>query len=95
MWLQPGGDRLRKKGLGKGITVSKNLTPGGRLACTTSGNDIFATHYHEYSMDNCWAGELMVKHALDKMLPIFETAFPSDRYHIPLWQGDKSLRHGG
>ena len=40
MWLQPGGDRLRQKGLGKGIMVSDFFTPGGRLACTKNGSDV-------------------------------------------------------
>ena len=90
--MQPGGDRLRKKGLGKGIMVSDFLTPGGRLACTKNGNDVFATHYHEYSKDNYWTGDMMVKHALEKMLPIFETAFPPDRFQ-GLFLFDNATNH--
>ena len=56
MWLQPGGDRLRKKGLGKDIMVSDFLTPGGRFHCTNNGSALFATRYHEYAEDDHWTG---------------------------------------
>lgn len=73
--------------------VSDFLTPGGRLTCTKDdGSVVFATHFHEYSKDNYWTGDLMVKHTLEGMLPIFEAAFPSDK-HQGLFLFDNATNH--
>jgi len=92
MWLKPGGDPLRKKGIGKGIMVSDFLTPGGRLACGTSDSKRYATHLHELGPNNYWTGDKMTNHTLQIMVPIFEERFPSDRYQ-GLFLFDNATNH--
>lgn len=101
IWLQEGGDPLRPKGLGRGIMVSDFLTPNGRLAVPEDiRDDILATLnlpreaaiMLEYGKGDYWTGEKMAAQTLEVALPIFELAFPSNKFQ-GLFLFDNATNH--
>ena len=81
MWLQDGKDPIRPKTMGRGIMVSDFLTPVSRLRHKDNNGVIrHATHLLEYGPDNYWTGQKMLEQVLNVMLPLFEQAYPPQRY---------------
>ena len=89
MWLKDDENPLLPKGNGKGIMISEFLTPRSRLHASTSvsNNQLedlklprFATEMFEYGKDKYWNSELLAKQTLDVAVPLFEVAFPPDRF---------------
>ena len=101
MWLLKDNDPLRPKGVGKGIMVSEFLTPLGRLQvpCSVSDEELqskaiprLATRTLEYGHDNFWNGEKMADQTLNTAMPLFELAFPPDRFQ-GLFLFDNATNH--
>lgn len=50
----------------------------------------FATEYLEYSKDNYWTGEKLLKQVIEKAIPTFEAAFPG---HVAVFLFDNATNH--
>lgn len=101
VWVEKGKMPLRPKGMGKGIMVSDFLYPRGRLAAPpTHTNERLEQHHlrryagelFEYSKDNYWTAEKMINQVKSIAIPLFELAWPKDKYQA-LFMFDNSSNH--
>ena len=83
--IEEGKQPIRPKGKGKEIMVSDFITAGSRLMVpwTISGElrepglpRRYATRRPEYSKENCLEPDPPIDHAIQIVLPIFQTALP-------------------
>jgi hypothetical protein len=96
-WKKKGTQPLKKKGRGKGLMVSEFLSAScGRLSYLDpeTGEREYAMEIIKYgsaaSDEGWWNSECMLAQVINKVIPIFEKAYPD---HIAVFAFDNSSGH--